>query len=36
MTVPTRSGVPVEVTTLATLRNVSSGVPQMRATIPGV
>jgi hypothetical protein len=36
ITVPTRSGVPVEVTRSATLRKVSAGTPQTRATSSGV
>ena len=36
MTVPTRWALPVDVTTSATLRNVSFGVPQIFSTISGV
>ncbi len=36
ITVPTRSGVPVELTMSATFRNVSTGTPQTRETISGV
>jgi len=36
MMVPALSAVPVEVTTSATLRNTSFGVPQIFSTISGV
>ena len=36
VTVPTRSALPVEVTTSATSRNFAFGVPQILSTISGV